>query len=96
MAPVQRSAYCYACGLWTQHKEDRPCTQYGCLGTLRSPLVQHSTIPFFRVSTDARIEDFRMVTRAVLALDELADKCNNCLAFTSALSGGIRGLQTHF
>ncbi len=37
-----------------------------------------------------------MVTRAVLALDELADKCNNCLALTSASSEGIRGLQTHF
>jgi len=68
--------HCYACGLWTQHTEDRPCTQYGCLGILTSPLVQHSTVPFFSVNTDAPIEEFRVVTKAVLALDELADRCN--------------------
>jgi hypothetical protein len=88
LVPYQKGAtakkHCYACGLWTQHKEDRPCTEYGCLGTLTSPIVQHSTIPFFNVTTDALIEEFRMVTRAVLALDELAEKCNKLFAPTRA------------
>ena len=76
--------HCYACGLWSQHREDQACTEYGCLGTLTSPVVQHSAIPFFNVTTDALMEDFRMVTRAVLALDKLAEQCNKLFALTRA------------
>lgn len=67
--------HCYTCGLWTQHKQPRPCTELGCEGTLTLPLVAHVGWGSDGAGPDSETSWIKEITKVVLAFDKLAEKC---------------------